>query len=773
MRCGLRKRKYSCGMEMFDGKSMNRNRKLFFILALVSLLFGCMKHAGLPEQAASETPVMEEQTKEKNIASEVKPEELKEGDRFIVVNQRDQRVITSVKSGTAFAGALVHGSGQALTYIPESSLIFSYEYAGSGQFRMKGENGWLTVGETSDALTFASDVSSAGKWEAEPDGTVLCVNKSGGGGMEKRYLFLSAYEHQFAVKALPESDPDRYKMAVYRLADDYVPSADDGSGYSLPVFETSDIHGYFAYMENDIREYRLARLAGMIEDARRRTGRERDDTVVLVDDGDLFQGNTMSNLLNGFPVLEAAEAMRYDAVTIGNHEFDWGIDTIIDRDATLADVGDTPNPVPVVMSNLYENGERTSLAKDYIILEKTAIDHEGKELPVKIGVLGFSKNYGSSIDNKWFKDLGFEIREEYDRMKELGRKLKETEGCDAVILLSHTDVTDMIGLVDKESDIDLILGGHSHVADFGLSEYGISYVQPIGNCEGMGYAELIFDADESGKAVFRRTAEPYVISNTEAETAVTESGKSTEYLDPEIKRISDAAFDALHVVLSMEIGKITENVLIDEYIAGSGNRSCTAGNWYADIYIRAYDADVAVVNAHGLRKVFLIPEGEKERVITVSDVREMFPFNTPICCYELTYEELLTVFQYAMTTDGVSLMGRMAGMDCYFEGKTINALVKDGETIYAHGKWYNGHGKDKVRLATNQFVATSNRNKDGMDNPLVAWFDTDRLIRNDEVDVEAAIRVLEEESARTGGYLHIDTSAHFLEGDYTPPEDSR
>jgi hypothetical protein len=115
----------------------------------------------------------------------------------------------------------------------------------------------------------------------------------------------------------------------------------------------------------------------------------------------------------------------------------------------------------------------------------------------------------------------------------------------------------------------------------------------------------------------------------------------------------------------------------------------------------------------------------------------------------------------------------MSGFDCYYDGKTVNALVKDGETIFAHGKWYNGHGKDKVRLATNEYVATTNRNKDGMDNPLCAWLETELLIDIGVVDNEAAIRSLEKEAAENDGHLYIDTKPHFIEGDYTPPEDSR
>ena len=54
------------------------------------------------------------------------------------------------------------------------------------------------------------------------------------------------------------------------------------------------------------------------------------DRAVLLDGGDIFQGNTLSNLLDGRPLAEAYQLMGYDAVTIGNHEFDWQIENTVE-----------------------------------------------------------------------------------------------------------------------------------------------------------------------------------------------------------------------------------------------------------------------------------------------------------------------------------------------------------------------------------------------------------------------------------------------------------
>jgi 2',3'-cyclic-nucleotide 2'-phosphodiesterase (5'-nucleotidase family) len=208
---------------------------------------------------------------------------------------------------------------------------------------------------------------------------------------------------------------------------------------------------------------------------------------------------------------------------------------------------------------------------------KTAVDAQGKEIPVRIGVLGFSLDYELSVNKTVFKDCGFEIREDFDLLNTLARKLKKTEDCDAVILLSHSDVNDILPHLDSESNVDLILGGHMHVSDFGIAENGISYIQPIGNCEGMGYTELIFGTDASGKAVFLKTTEPTVVICPETEMVSEDGNENIELLDPELKRISDAALDSLQAVMGREIGRISVDVLNDDYLEGSGNRSSTGG----------------------------------------------------------------------------------------------------------------------------------------------------------------------------------------------------
>ena len=65
------------------------------------------------------------------------------------------------------------------------------------------------------------------------------------------------------------------------------------------------------------------------------------------------------------------------------------------------------------MCDLYRDGAKVTFARDYVILDKTATDRDGNELPVRIGVIGFADNYASSIMYAAFTGAGYEIREDY------------------------------------------------------------------------------------------------------------------------------------------------------------------------------------------------------------------------------------------------------------------------------------------------------------------------------------------------------------------------
>ena len=157
--------------------------------------------------------------------------------------------------------------------------------------------------------------------------------------------------------------------------EDIDPIKPPAGDYLLPLIETTDIHGLIADNSTDSIHYRLAYIADKVKDIRGHGGAYKKERLLLLDGGDLYQGTTISNLQQGKPIYVSFDKMEYDAVALGNHDFDWGLENMVDPDATLLDYdyngGHYVNEVPVICANLYQHGNRVSSTKDYVIVERT------------------------------------------------------------------------------------------------------------------------------------------------------------------------------------------------------------------------------------------------------------------------------------------------------------------------------------------------------------------------------------------------------------------
>ena len=543
--------------------------------------------------------------------------------------------------------------------------------------------------------------------------------------------------------------------------------SDDGASageYTLPLIETTDVHGYIVNVEDGTIHYRMAFVADKVKDIR---GDDRE-RILLLDGGDLYQGASISNLQEGKPIYVSMDKMGYDACALGNHEFDWGFDNMVDADATLPDYDESVNLVPVLCANLYRDGRRVSATKDYVILEKKAVNSKGESVKVRIGVVGFAVNYASSIMTSKFTGQGFSIRDDYSIANGIARELESGGQCDATILLIHGAADTAAEKLGAGSAFDLVLGGHSHQTMSGISANGIPYIQGGRYCQHYAYADLRFNVDAAGNISFKdaiglRTPEVFSYRDTY-------DGKNTDDLDSDILAVSDAAVQATSAQLEDVIGYITTGA--NTYsIDGSGGRACAMANWMCDILRRIGEADVAFVNGGGVR-TYISLNGQSRRDITVANVYEMFPFNNTTYVYRLTYQELLRVFEYSMTSGGESLFTSMTGIDCYFTQtdhgsyttSEVHSLKKDGTVIYENGQWTGDWASRIVTLAVSEYLATNQRVDyyTNLENPLLEWNETSRLLYNDLVDNENAIRVLRVESAASAGHLYIDTAPHFI-----------
>lgn len=180
--------------------------------------------------------------------------------------------------------------------------------------------------------------------------------------------------------------------------------------------------------------------------------RSEEEHVLLLDAGDIFQGTPFFNLYKGEPEIKAMTAMGYDAATIGNHDFDAGLDNFTTQ---LKHAN-----FPLIISNYDFTG--TSMEFKY---QPYKIFRKGK---LKIGVTGVGIEMKGLVPDSLFGNTKY--IDPIQKANEIADKLKNKEHCDMVICLSHLGykykeapnrICDEI-LAKETNNIDLIIGGHTH-----------------------------------------------------------------------------------------------------------------------------------------------------------------------------------------------------------------------------------------------------------------------------------------------------------------------
>lgn len=486
------------------------------------------------------------------------------------------------------------------------------------------------------------------------------------------------YNEDFNVNT-SSSDVD---LDVKEDSIDEVSYIDDESLYYIPVIETTDIHGYIVDISSgcaDTYEYRLSYIAKQIDKAR-----ENGD-ILLLDTGDTYQGNVLSNMLWGEPLTAYMDTMKYDAVCVGNHEFDWGLDATLDHDATLGSYdlnnglkGDSD--VPIVCWNMYDkkSGKKLDYTKDYVIVDKIVKSSDGRQKDLKIAIFGYVDDYSSSIAKAKFRD--FIIHE--DEITDIEKKASELENegtADISILLCHVGPEDMDALAPEDSAIDLVVCGHTHKAEVGTLSNGIAFIE--GGCNGQGFASatLAISSDNHVDALDVKTN-----SIVSKRNLLYDNDNNRQNLDEKVLEISKSAIAEVnesYPEVTKQLGYITTDIS-NEKLSGSIGED-VASTWAASIMAESANAQVGVINSTGVRCEIVLKHGEAKHYVTGADIYSMFPFSNPMFKYELTYKQLLDLCENTPLNSHSYLA--VSGVTAYFEDDTITSLILGDKKIYDHG----------------------------------------------------------------------------------------
>ena len=369
--------------------------------------------------------------------------------------------------------------------------------------------------------------------------------------------------------------------------------------YTLDIYATNDIHGQ---IEENNNRMDIATIGTFLKE------RSNEDNTLLLDQGDSWQGSIYSNYNRGALVNDVMCEARYDARTVGNHDFDWGVEPLVNN--TSRSYNDYT--IPVLAANVY----------DYDFINKkvgtTQLEEIGQktvtytlENGLKVGIVGvIGSPQITSISSNYVMDVAF--IDHIKVIKEEATKLRE-DGCDFVIASIHAGQEEVMNQ-DIEQYVDLVLCGHSHRYEtYKDSATGVYYAQFGSYNQYIGHLHFEFNEEKQltstvVDALNKRRVETQVDKIDEEITKIVNKYKSecdeeanvivasnAEYFsryDTAVNLMCEAMLDA-----SFKAGY--EDVILS-YCNVSRN-NLNSGTWtYADLYQSfPFDNEVYIVDIKG------------------------------------------------------------------------------------------------------------------------------------------------------------------------------
>lgn len=417
----------------------------------------------------------------------------------------------------------------------------------------------------------------------------------------------------------------------------------------LIILHTNDLHGHLE-AEEDRGLVRLATLIRSLKSA-------FPGQVVLLDAGDLALGTPISGLHYGLPTTRAMALLEYDAVAIGNHEFNWGQQRMREMLQAVE--------APVLCANLVAR-QGPPPYQGWTVVERAGL---------RLGIIGLVTPDTPRRTLSRYVD-GWSFLSGPDGARRVLREMPET---DLVIALTHLGVERDQRLLEQIQEIDLVVGGHSHTA---LQEVVYHRGRPIVQAGSygrfLGFLELELDTDEGELKVLSYRLIP-VNQNIAPDPAV---AALVEEYGREIR-------PRLAKVAGRVTGRVSKGAFEGAYDTPLGDLIC-------DVIRAQTGADVALYNRGGVR--FDMQEGD----LTVGDLHQLFPFDDPIVVLKLNGSQLARVLEQGTFGGQGPLSASGLRATALLGASRLDSILVNGEPLRSEAVY---------TLATTRFLAAGG---DGM-----------------------------------------------------------
>lgn len=427
----------------------------------------------------------------------------------------------------------------------------------------------------------------------------------------------------------------------------------------ITVLHTSDIHAH-------LMPFDCASGTAMGGYARMKAYRDRlassGKNVVLLSSGDVFQGTLFYRFFRGVPDAGFMSQMNYSAMTLGNHEFDSGQDSLHDafRDVKF----------PILSANLRFTAHKPL---SDLVKQSTIITIPVGNQQFKLGVIGLTDEH---LENDVPKAnlKGVQIENAVTALRRELMNLK-AQGCHAIFALNHVGWNRDFELAGMFPEITGFLGGHTHVfADPPYIEGGsaghrfISQPGEFGN--NVSRLDLRFEPDGSGVRCQVTAAGLIPLTSDMPE-------------DPAVKATVDKLWKQVEEKTSEKLAETVTRLDGDRTMVRS--RETNLGNLVADCFVHVLPCQIAIINGGGIRSSI------EAGAVRIADCLNVLPFDNYLARLELKGSTLQRVFEkirndilttpsgggFLQVSRGFSVVYTKSGVELKYNGRPI-----EPETVY-------------------------------------------------------------------------------------------
>ncbi|KXI24083.1 bifunctional UDP-sugar hydrolase/5'-nucleotidase UshA [Photobacterium sanguinicancri] len=467
-------------------------------------------------------------------------------------------------------------------------------------------------------------------------------------------------------------------------ADSNAPTWDADKAYKITILHTNDNHGRF--WENKYGEYGMAARKTLLDQIRTEVKAE-GGTTLLLSGGDINTGVPESDLQDAEPDFKGMNMLGYDAMALGNHEFDNPLD-VLRKQEGWADF-------PFLSANIYDKKTGERLFQPYQIFEQQGI---------KIAVIGLTTEDTAKIGNPEYIG-GVEFRDPKAEAKKVIAELRETENPDVIIAATHmghyangnrgVNAPGDVALARylQEGDLDMIVGGHSQepVCMEGPNMYNKNF-KPGDACKPDSQnGTWIVQAHEWGKYVGRadfefQNGELRMVSydlvpvNLKKKVKLADGSKKRVFIQDEIAKneevldfltpYQEKGQDQLNVKIAESNGKLEGDRGVVRF------KQTNLGRLIAASHMQRAKADFAVMNSGGVRDS--IAAGD----ITYKDVLTVQPFGNIVTYTDMSGAEVLDYLNVVATKPIDSgAYAQFYGISMTVANGQVNNVVLNGKKL--------------------------------------------------------------------------------------------